>query len=50
MPSPFVFKKINNIDFYEKKGIVISADNSKSPDVAFAQASEALAAKGFRKA
>ena len=38
------------IDFYEKKGIVISADNSKSPDVAFAQASEALAAKGFRKA
>ena len=38
------------IDFYEKKGIVISADNSKSPDLAFAQASEALAEMGFRKA
>ena len=38
------------IDFYEKKGIVISADNSKSPELAFAQASEALAEMGFRKA
>lgn len=38
------------IDFYENKGIVITADNSKSPDLAFAQASEALANMGLRKA
>ncbi|MBP5492332.1 MAG: adenylate kinase [Clostridiales bacterium] len=37
------------IDFYEEKGIVISADNSKDPKTAFEQASQALEKKGFRK-
>jgi len=37
------------IDFYEAKGIVITADNSKDPKTAFEQASQALEKKGFRK-
>ena len=38
------------IDFYADKGIVIEADNSRSPEFAFEQASEALAKMGYRKA
>lgn len=37
------------IDFYMAKGIVITADNSSSPEVAFQQASEALSEMGFQK-
>ena len=38
------------IDFYEEKGIVIVADNSRSPEEAFSQAKLALAEKCLRKA
>lgn len=37
------------IDFYEKKGILIAADNSKDPKTAFEQASAALSKLGFQK-
>lgn len=37
------------IDFYEQKGILIAADNSKDPKTAFEQASAALSKLGFQK-
>ena len=37
------------IDFYEQKGILITADNSKDPKTAFEQASAALGKLGFQK-